>query len=71
MVVLMTLRDNTYLQFGPLLLEAIADAVLEQLNELRTDLGKPTITKAAFLGTLNNNLNHLPPYDWMTHEPIP
>ncbi|MBA7695002.1 hypothetical protein ES703_103619 [subsurface metagenome] len=61
----MSLRDNTYHKFGPLLLEALIDAMLEEINELRAHLGFPLRTKEYFLGRSNNNQNHLDDYDWM------
>ncbi|MBA7625084.1 hypothetical protein ES703_32505 [subsurface metagenome] len=61
----MSLRDDTYQKFGPLLLEALIDAMLDEVNELRTKAGLPLRTKEYFLGRSNNNQNHLPDYDWM------
>lgn len=65
----MALRDITYQKFGPLLMEALFDAILEELNELRTQAGLPLRTKAYFLGKSNNIQNHLQPYDWMDEVP--
>lgn len=61
----MALRDNTYAKFGPLLIEALFDTMLEEINFLRTELSLPVITKEHFLGRSNNNQAHLEPYDWM------
>lgn len=61
----MALRDVTFAKFGPLLMEAIAEELLEYVNELRTRDGLPAVPKAEFLGRLNNNINHLENYDWM------
>lgn len=63
----MSLRDNIYEQFGPLILEALVDNLLEEVNELRTALGKPPRTKEGFLGSTHNHLGHLDPYDWMSN----
>ena len=65
LVVLMAQRDVTYHKFGPLLMEALFDTMLDEINELRVSLGKPPRTKAYFLGKSNNHQNHLQPYDWM------
>lgn len=62
---LMALRDETYQKFGPLLLEALIDSLLEEINELRVNAGLQPRTKAYFLGKSNNNQNHLDPYNWM------
>lgn len=64
----MALRDVTYEKFGPLLMEALFDVVLEELNICRTALGLPVRPKEYFFGKSNNNLNHLDDYDWMTKE---
>lgn len=61
----MSQRDEAYQRFGPLLLEALIDSMLEEVNELRALLNLPTRTKEGFLGRSNNNQNHLDPYDWM------
>lgn len=65
MVVIMALRDNTYEKFSPLLMEALFDTILEEINILRAEAGLPERPKEQFLGSTNNNLNHLDDYDWM------
>lgn len=65
----MALRDITFQKFGPLLIEALFDTILEELNELRTNAGLQPRTKAYFLGKANNNQAHLQPYDWMDEVP--
>lgn len=61
----MAQRDDTYHKFGPLLMEALFDTMLEEINELRALHSKQPRTKAYFLGKSNNSQNHLDPYDWM------
>lgn len=61
-------RDNVYQKFGPLMIEALFDKMLEEVNELRTALNKPVRPKDAFLGSAHNNLSHLVPYDWMQEQ---
>lgn len=68
LVVLMALRDNIFEQFGPLLLEALFDKMLDEHNELRTLLNKPPISKEAFLGSAHNHMAHLDLYEWMETE---
>lgn len=65
----MALRDVTYQKFGPLLLEALIDTMLDEVNELRVLHGLPPRTKAYFLGRSNNNQDHLDKYDWMDDVP--
>lgn len=64
----MALRDVTYVKFGPLLLEALIDSLLDEINELRAYHNLPSRTKEGFLGRSNNNQNHLDIYDWMDDE---
>lgn len=61
----MALRDVTYQKFGPLLMEALFDTMLEEVNDLRVNAGLQPRTKSYFLGKANNNQNHLDPYGWM------
>lgn len=61
----MAVRDNVFEKFGPLLTEALFEAWLEALNEIRIDLDKQPLTKEHILGKVHNNLNHLDDYDWM------
>lgn len=61
----MALRDVTYERFGPLLLEALVDSMLAEINLLRIAAGLQPRTKEYFLGQSNNSQNHLDPYDWM------
>ena len=64
----MAQRDEVYHKFGPLMLEALFDRMLEEVNELRTALNKPPRPKDAFLGSAHNNLAHLTPYDRITEK---
>lgn len=64
----MALRDETYNKFGPLLLEALFDTILDELNMLRAEHGLPARTKDYFLGRSNNNQSHLEEYNWMQEE---
>lgn len=64
----MAQRDDVYHKFGPLLLEALVDQLLDEINELRTHAGLPPRPKDAFLGMSNNNLAHLEPYGWMKYN---
>lgn len=64
----MSVRDEVFQQFGPLLTEALFLMWLDELNEIRTALGKQPRTKEYILGKCHNNLNHLDNYDWMEDE---
>lgn len=65
----MATRDEVFEQFGPILLEAITDFLLDNVNALRQEQGMPEITKDEYLAQLNSHLSTLEPYDWMEKEP--
>lgn len=64
----MTKRDELYRKFSPILIEALFDQILAELNELRTALNKPPITKDAFLSIVEKNLHTIVPYNWMQEQ---
>lgn len=64
----MTTRDETFRQFGPILLEACCWVLLDYQNELRREQGMPELAMQDVIDKLNNHLNELEPYDWMTKE---
>ncbi len=59
-------RNETFQKFGPILLEAACLVIVELQNELRREQGMDEITEQDVLDLLNNHLNELEPYDWMT-----
>lgn len=61
----MALRDEVFHRFGPRLMEAIVDFLLDEVNTLRRNQGMPEITKDEYLTLLNNHASTLPKYDWM------
>lgn len=64
----MATRDETMQQFGPILLEALALLLLDEINILRNAAGLPPRTKQQALDAINNHVQSLPPYDWMLTE---
>ena len=64
----MAKRDDLFRQFGPLLIEAIVDFVLDNVNALRKEQGMPEISKDDYLDLLSNHVSELPPYDWMSGD---
>lgn len=62
-------RDELFRQFGPLLMEAITDFLLDNVNALRQKQGMPEITKDKYLTLLSNHITELPPYEWMQETP--
>jgi len=64
----MAQRDDLFEQFGPILLEAFAVMILDEVNRIRQHTGMPQITKQQVLAQINNHLSALEPYDWMRRE---
>ena len=64
----MTLRDDTFRRFGPILLEALCLVLLDYQNELRQEQGMKLLTMDDVLLKLENHLSELQPYDWMEQE---
>lgn len=64
----MSQRDDLMQQFGPLLIEALALTVLDDINLLRGELGLSPRTPQHLLDQLNNHLSTLPDYDWPSPE---
>lgn len=65
----MSTRDETMRKFGPILLEAFAIMVLDEINILRSQVGLPPRTKQQILDQINNHVSTLPLYDWMNEAP--
>ncbi|MBA7611856.1 hypothetical protein ES703_19087 [subsurface metagenome] len=61
-------RDELFRQFGPILLEAIVDFLLDNVNTLRQNQGMTPITKDEYLDQLLNHITEIPPYEWMNGE---
>lgn len=55
-------------KFGPILLEALALVVLDEINILRQQLGLQTRTKQQLIDQISNHISTLPPYDWMLDQ---
>lgn len=64
----MAKRDELFRRFGPLLIEAITDFLLDNVNTLRKEQGMKEITKDEYLEQLSNHVTDLPPYDWMSGD---
>lgn len=60
----MATRSEVFRKFGPLLNEAMMLVILEEINRLRVEVGKPPRTEQQMLDQLNNHSSDLEPYDW-------
>ena len=61
-------RDELMRSFGPILLEALVDLIMDEINILRTQHGFGARTKQQLLNGLETKLNGLDLYDWMNEE---
>lgn len=64
----MAKRDELFGKFGPILIEALFDFLLDNVNALRRNQGMPEITKDEYLTQLLNHITEIPPYDWMSGD---
>jgi hypothetical protein len=67
--IIMPPRDDLFIKFGPLLLEAMFLVLLDEINTLRPGQGQPTITMEDLISNANNHVTTLPDYDWMAMPP--
>ena len=67
--IIMATRDEIMQRFGPILIESLAIVVLDEINVIRSELGLPPRTKQQLLDQMNNHVNSLPLYDWMSEPP--
>ena len=64
----MATKEELYLKFGPMLIEAIVLIVKEEINILRVEAGLSERTDKQILTAIDNKLSSLPLYDWMNNE---
>lgn len=61
-------REELYRMFGPLLIEAIALIIKDEINLLRAQHSLPERTNQQIIDAIENKLSLLPKYDWMNVE---
>jgi hypothetical protein len=64
----MTDRNTLFRKFGPVLLEAVIELVMDEINILRSDIGLGSRTKQQLIDALKTKHDTLPLYDWMQEE---
>ena len=64
----MAIRDELYRKFGPRLLEAIVIIVKDEINILRQKAGLPERTNQQLVDSIENRLNTLENYEWMSEK---
>ena len=61
----MITREELYRGFGPMLIEAFALIVKDEINILRANHGLPDRTNQQIMDALKNKLDTLSTYNWM------
>lgn len=62
----MKTRDEIMQQFGPMLLEALMLIIKDEINLLRAEHGLLPRTNEQILNAIDDKLQTLPVYDWVT-----
>lgn len=62
-------REELYRQFGPKLIEALARVVMDEVNILRQEHGKPDRTLAQMASAIESKLAAIPDYTWQDTQP--
>ena len=61
-------RDVIYRHFGPMLLEAVVDIIMDEINILRAEAGLNARNKSQLINALENKLTGLSKYNWMDNQ---
>ena len=62
----MSTREKVYRHFGPVLIEALCDIIMDEINILREFAGLAPHTKQQLIDVLKAKHDELSPYDWMS-----
>jgi len=61
-------REEIYIKFGPLLVEAIVLVIKDEINILRTQAGLSERTNEQIINAVSEKINTLEKYEWMNKE---
>jgi hypothetical protein len=61
-------RDDLYRRFGPKLIDALAQVLLDEVNLLRENAGLSPRSGSQVVDAITNKLEGIPDYDWMNKE---
>jgi hypothetical protein len=61
-------RDELYRYFGPRLIDALAQVMLDEINLLRTKAGLSLRTEQQAIDAIANKLTSIQKYDWMIEQ---
>jgi hypothetical protein len=65
MDVSMMTREQLYQKFGPKLMDALAQVILDEVNILREEVGLTTRNSTQLTDAISNKLENIPDYNWM------
>lgn len=58
-------REQLYQQFGPKLIDALTQVMLDEINLLRAEHDLAQRNGAQLVDAIANKLENIPDYDWM------
>jgi len=61
-------REELYHRFGPKLIDAFAQVVLDEINLLRAKHGLNTRSKQQLVDAIATKLENIPDYNWMNED---
>lgn len=61
----MMTREQLYQKFGPKLMDALAQVILDEVNILREEVGLTTRNSTQLTDAISNKLENIPDYNWM------
>ncbi len=63
-------REELYRRFGPKLIDALAQVMLDEINILREEVTLPEREPQQMIAAIANELENIPDYDWMMEDVI-
>ena len=58
-------KEQLYRRFGPKLIDALVQVMLDEINLLRVEHGLVQRNGAQLVNAIANKLENIPDYDWM------
>ena len=65
----MIIKDKLYRKFGPKLIDALVQVILDEINLLRAELELSPRTGEQIIGAIINKLENISDYEWMNNQP--
>lgn len=61
-------KDELYHRFGPKLIDALTQVMLDEINLLRSEMGLSLRTGQQVIAVIANKLENISDYEWMNKE---